>query len=47
MADPFILAPVDSDTGVTIVCPECGSSFLLEVTFYSLNGEDEGEPCNG
>ena len=46
MAD-FILAPVSDDTGVVVTCPDCGASFLVEITFYSLNKEDEGEPYCG
>ena len=46
MAD-FILAPLNDSTGVIVVCPDCGAKFLVEITFYSLNQEDEGEAYCG
>lgn len=46
MAD-FLLAPLGDDTGVVVVCPDCGAKFLVEIVFYSLNPDDEGEPYYG
>ena len=43
----FILAPLNDSTGVITTCPDCGSKFLIEITFYSLNPEDEGEAYCG
>lgn len=45
--EEFILAPLSDETGVVVRCPDCGASFLVEITFYSLNPEDEGKPYNG
>lgn len=47
MDDEFVVAPVNDDTGVVSTCPDCGASFLIEITFYSLNAEDEGEAYCG
>ena len=43
----FILAPLNDSTGVIVVCPDCGARFLVEITFYSLNQDDEGKAYNG
>ena len=47
MSDEFMVAPINDDTGVVSTCPDCGASFLIEITFYSMNPEDEGEAYCG
>ena len=43
----YVLAPISDMTGIIVTCPYCDAKYLVTVTFYSLNKENEGEQFNG